>query len=83
MSIQPEQSWKEVFIDEFEKGYIKNLLSYIQNEQKEGRTIFPPNRFIFNAFNKCSITRSDRSSLAGISPASNKASKSFGFSLQR
>jgi uracil-DNA glycosylase len=51
MSIQLEQSWKEVFVDEFEKGYMKNLLSYIQNEQKEGRTIFPPNRFIFNAFN--------------------------------
>lgn len=51
MIIQLEQSWKEVFDSEFEKDYMKRLQSYLQNEQKERRTILPPNQFIFNAFN--------------------------------
>lgn len=51
MSIQLEQSWKEVLVDEFEKDYMKNLRAYLQNEQRKKCTIFPPNRFIFNAFN--------------------------------
>lgn len=51
MSVQLEQSWKEVLIDEFEKDYMKNLKIYLKQQQHEGRKIFPPNQLIFNAFN--------------------------------
>ena len=50
MSIQLEESWKEILIDEFEKDYMKKLRSFLKEQQKSGHTIFPPNKFIFNAF---------------------------------
>ena len=51
MSIQLEPSWKEVLINEFEKDYMQSLKVFLKQQQQQGRKIFPPNQFIFNAFN--------------------------------
>jgi len=50
MSVQIEESWKEVLKDEFEKDYMKNLRTFLQNEKLQGKTIYPPGKLIFNAF---------------------------------
>jgi len=49
--IQIESIWKEVLQEEFEKPYFDDLRSYISNEIKRGKKIFPPGSLIFNAFN--------------------------------
>ena len=50
MSVQLEESWKEVLQDEFEKDYMKNLRAFLQTAKTEGRTLYPANKNIFNAF---------------------------------
>ncbi len=50
MAIQLEKSWKEALGEEFEKDYMKSLRSFLQEEQSNGRVVYPPNKFIFNAF---------------------------------
>lgn len=49
MSIKLEKSWKEVLEQEFSKPYMQELRSFLREEQKNYQ-IFPPNKFIFNAF---------------------------------
>jgi len=51
MAIEIEDSWRKVLEGEFEKDYMKNLKAFLLNEKQEGRTIYPPGRCIFNAFN--------------------------------
>lgn len=51
MSGQLEESWKEVLKDEFKKDYMKTLRTFLQNEKEQGRTLYPSNKLIFNAFN--------------------------------
>lgn len=50
MSVQIEESWKEVLGNEFEKDYMKKLRAFLQNEKLQGKTIYPPGKLIFNAF---------------------------------
>ncbi|WP_423148009.1 uracil-DNA glycosylase [Rubrolithibacter danxiaensis] len=50
MSVQLEESWKELLGKEFEKDYMKHLKSFLQKEKEEGKTIYPPGNLIFNAF---------------------------------
>ncbi|SEN35990.1 Uracil-DNA glycosylase [bacterium A37T11] len=50
MSIQIEDSWKEVLGSEFEQPYMQQLRFFLKEEQKQ-HTVFPPNKLIFNAFN--------------------------------
>ncbi len=45
-----ESSWKEVLWDEFQQPYFKALRSFLRNEKKAGKKIFPPSALIFNAF---------------------------------
>lgn len=45
-----EKGWAKVLKDEFEKDYIKNLIFFLTQEIKEGKTIYPPQELIFNAF---------------------------------
>lgn len=47
-----EPGWLGVLGEEFEKAYIKDLKSFLLDEKQKGFTVFPPNRFIFNAFNR-------------------------------
>lgn len=42
--------WKSILEEEFEKDYFKEIASFIAKEYKN-RTIFPPKKYIFNAFN--------------------------------
>lgn len=44
------ESWKNALADEFQKPYFHALKSFLQAEKKGGYKIFPPGKFIFNAF---------------------------------
>lgn len=44
-------SWLSVLSDEFNKPYMKKLRDFLQKEVNLGKTIYPPNPLIFNAFN--------------------------------
>lgn len=52
MNVQIEQSWKEVLSNEFDKNYFIHLTQFIRQEYST-KTIYPPGRLIFNAFNSC------------------------------
>ena len=43
-------TWKDILGEEKEKEYFKNILSFIENERKQGKIIYPPNKDMFNAF---------------------------------
>lgn len=49
MEVKIDDSWKEQLKDEFEKDYFVRLTEYIRNEYRT-KQIFPPAKFIFNAF---------------------------------
>jgi uracil-DNA glycosylase len=46
-----DESWKTELKEEFEKPYFGRLRAYLVNEKKK-HTIYPPGKYIFNAFNK-------------------------------
>jgi uracil-DNA glycosylase len=49
--IDIHSSWYEVLKDEFEKDYFKSIREYLVEEYKNGHTVYPPGKLIFNAFN--------------------------------
>lgn len=51
MDVQIEQSWKEALQHEFNKPYFEELAAFLKKEIAAGKTIYPPGKFIFNAFN--------------------------------
>jgi uracil-DNA glycosylase len=50
MRVSIESSWKTVLKAEFEKPYFKQLVLHLKTEKEQGKTIYPPGKFIFNAF---------------------------------
>lgn len=50
--IKLEKSWKEALLSEFEKDYMKNLKSFLANEIKKKKVIFPRGSQFFEAFNQ-------------------------------
>jgi uracil-DNA glycosylase len=48
--IKIEESWKRRLIEEFEKPYMKALGTFLRNEKKIGKEIYPPGKDIFRAF---------------------------------
>ncbi len=50
MEVQIEKSWKEALGGEFDKPYFESLVRYLHREKEEGKSIFPPGREIFKAF---------------------------------
>ncbi len=56
MDVKIEQSWKELLKDEFEKEYFINLVNFVKQEYKT-RTIYPPGKDIFNAFDLCPVDK--------------------------
>lgn len=46
---QPITNWKEVLRGERESEYFKKLMTFIENERKAGKVIYPKNSDIFNA----------------------------------
>src|SRR3989338_11507430 len=49
MEIKLEQSWKEALKDEYGKEYFKTLTEFVRGEYLSVK-VFPPPKFIFNAF---------------------------------
>jgi uracil-DNA glycosylase len=42
-------TWRELLAAEREAQYFKDLISFIESERRAGKTIYPPNKDIFNA----------------------------------
>lgn len=42
-------SWKEVLGEERKKPYFQELLRFVEEERKSGKTIYPPNSLVFHA----------------------------------
>ncbi|MFM2375504.1 MAG: hypothetical protein RLZZ165_601 [Bacteroidota bacterium] len=49
-TIQLDESWKSALQEEFNKPYFLALKAFLQKEKQAGKTIYPPGRLIFNAF---------------------------------
>ena len=56
MEVRIDQSWKEHLQTEFDKPYFKSLTDFVKEEYARG-TVYPPGRFIFNAFDLCPFDR--------------------------
>lgn len=52
MDIKMEPSWKKHLIDEFGKEYFQKLITFVKKEYSS-KTIYPPPKFIFRAFDMC------------------------------
>ncbi|MBU1200011.1 uracil-DNA glycosylase [Patescibacteria group bacterium] len=50
MNVKIEPSWKKVLQPEFKKPYFKKLTDFVKKEYNSN-TVYPPPKFIFNAFN--------------------------------
>lgn len=57
MDVKIEESWKSVLKDEFEKPYFRNITEHLKTEKAQGKVIYPPGQFIFNAFNSTPVDR--------------------------
>lgn len=51
-----EESWKRVLMSEFSKSYWENLTKFIRGEYLT-KTIYPPAKKVFNAFNECPLDK--------------------------
>jgi len=54
--VQIENSWKKVLKEEFAKPYWETLTGFVRNEYLT-KTVFPPARQVFNAFNECPVDK--------------------------
>ncbi len=52
MEIKIEPSWREALQKEFEKTYFKKLTDFVRGEYLSSK-VFPPPKFVFNAFELC------------------------------
>ncbi|MGB4775128.1 MAG: uracil-DNA glycosylase [Daejeonella sp.] len=50
MAVQLEESWKKVLADQFDQKYMLELKEFLKKEQQDNNIVYPPNQFIFNAF---------------------------------
>lgn len=55
MKINITENWKLVLNEEFEKTYFQEIISFLDHQKKLGKTIFPEETLIFNAFNQTSF----------------------------
>lgn len=53
MEVKIEPSWKTHLQSEFDKPYFLNLTEFVKKEY-QSKTVYPPPKQIFNAFEKCS-----------------------------
>src|SRR3984957_4800997 len=51
MEVQIEESWKKVLHHEFSQPYFAGIVSFLKAEKLSGKIVYPPGKFIFNAFN--------------------------------
>ncbi len=52
MDVRIESTWKDVLSDEFEKDYFEKLIHFVK-EEYANHVVYPPGKFIFNAFDHC------------------------------
>jgi len=52
MDVKIEKSWKKVLQEEFDKPYFEELANFVRDEYKS-KTVFPPPKDIFKAFDLC------------------------------
>jgi uracil-DNA glycosylase len=52
MDVKIEESWKAALQAEFEKPYFAVASTCVRNDMLAGKTIYPPPKLIFNAFDK-------------------------------
>jgi uracil-DNA glycosylase len=50
MDVQIEASWKRELKEEFDKPYFEKIVHFLKEEKKAGKTVYPPGKLIFNAF---------------------------------
>lgn len=50
MQVKIEKSWKKALKSEFDKDYFKKLSQFVRGEYLNHKTIYPPAKFIFHAF---------------------------------
>ncbi|MBC8047813.1 MAG: uracil-DNA glycosylase [Fimbriimonadaceae bacterium] len=50
-TVQIEESWKKILKDEFSKPYFQTIKYFLKQEKEKGTIIYPPGKFIFNAYN--------------------------------
>ncbi|RYY55851.1 MAG: uracil-DNA glycosylase [Chitinophagaceae bacterium] len=55
MDVKIEESWKSVLKDEFARPYFRNITEHLKTEKAQGKVIYPPGQFIFNAFNSTPV----------------------------
>ncbi|MCX6730544.1 MAG: uracil-DNA glycosylase, partial [Candidatus Roizmanbacteria bacterium] len=51
-----EESWKKVLLSEFTKPYWEELTGFVRSEYLS-KTIYPPAKQVFNAFNECPLNK--------------------------
>ena len=49
-------NWSDVLLKEKSKEYFKHILFFLESERSQGKTIFPAQDDIFNAFNLTSFS---------------------------
>ena len=52
MDVKIEESWKQTLQEEFEKPYFATVSNQVKTDMMAGKTIYPPPKLIFNAFEK-------------------------------
>lgn len=52
MDVTIEESWKAKLQPEFDKPYFEDLIQFVRQEYKN-KTVYPPGKMIFNAFDSC------------------------------
>lgn len=55
INLHPE--WLEVLGDEFDKEYMKSLRAFLLERSKQGATIYPPGKRIFNALDSTPLSK--------------------------
>ena len=50
MEVSIENSWKDELRKEFDKPYFAGIVQFLKSEKSLGKTIYPPGKLIFNAF---------------------------------
>ncbi|MDR1680657.1 MAG: uracil-DNA glycosylase [Prevotellaceae bacterium] len=52
MEVRIEASWKAVLQEEFDKPYFAGIANFVRSELLAGKTVYPPPKYIFNAFER-------------------------------
>ena len=55
MEVKIEPGWKKLLKKEFAQPYFEQMALHIKTEKQQGKIIYPPGAFIFNAFNSTPI----------------------------